>query len=110
MYYSRLLRVHTVTMRPLSKLSKKGYQRTFIDSEDVLKRVEEIKKEGSLCIKSYLLREIKANCEVRDILKSFGIEVVQNKNGYPELQEDDLEPIAAYGAQYVANKMNMPVM
>ena len=48
--------------------------------------------------------------EVREILKSFGIEVIQDKNGYPELQEDELEPIAAYGAQYVANKLNMPVM
>ena len=48
--------------------------------------------------------------EVRDILLTFGIEVIQDKNGYPELQEDELEPIAAYGAQYVANKLNMPVM
>ncbi len=48
--------------------------------------------------------------EVREILKSFGIEVIQDKNGYPELQEDELEPIAAYGAQYIANKLNMPVM
>ncbi|MDD4497047.1 MAG: non-canonical purine NTP pyrophosphatase, partial [Methanosarcinaceae archaeon] len=28
--------------------------------------------------------------EVRDILASRGIEVIQNKNGYPELQEDEL--------------------
>lgn len=48
--------------------------------------------------------------EVRDILADRGIEVIQDKNGYPELQEDELEPIAAYGAQYVANKLNMPVM
>ena len=48
--------------------------------------------------------------EVRDILKNFGIEAIQNKDGYPELQEDELEPIAANGAQYVANKLNMPVM
>ena len=48
--------------------------------------------------------------EVRDILKALGIEVIQNKNGYPELQENELEPIAAYGAQHVANKLNMPVM
>ena len=48
--------------------------------------------------------------EIRDILKTFGIEVIQNKNGYPELQEDELEPIAAHGAQYVANKLNMPVI
>ena len=48
--------------------------------------------------------------EVRDILLSMGIEIVQDKNGYPELQEEELEPIAAYGAQFVANKLNMPVM
>ncbi|MDD3042303.1 MAG: XTP/dITP diphosphatase [Methanosarcinaceae archaeon] len=48
--------------------------------------------------------------EVRDILASRGIEVIQNKNGYPELQEDELEPIAASGASYVAEKLNMPVM
>lgn len=48
--------------------------------------------------------------EVRDILKTFGIEVIQDKNGYPELQEDELEPIAAYGAQYVANKLKMPAI
>ncbi|HIH74046.1 MAG TPA: non-canonical purine NTP pyrophosphatase, partial [Methanosarcina sp.] len=33
--------------------------------------------------------------EVRDILNTFGIEVIQDKDGYPELQEDELEPIAA---------------
>jgi XTP/dITP diphosphohydrolase len=48
--------------------------------------------------------------EVRDILLVFGIEVIQDKNGYPELQEDELEPIAAYGALYISNKLNMPVM
>jgi XTP/dITP diphosphohydrolase len=48
--------------------------------------------------------------EVGDILKTFGVEVIQDKNGYPELQEDELEPIAAYGAQHAANKLNMPVM
>jgi XTP/dITP diphosphohydrolase len=48
--------------------------------------------------------------EVRDILLPFGIEVIQNKSGYPELQEDELEPIAAYGAQIVADKLQMPVM
>jgi XTP/dITP diphosphohydrolase len=48
--------------------------------------------------------------EVKDILNTFGIEVIQDKNGYPELQEDELEPIAAYGAQHAANKLNMPVM
>ncbi len=48
--------------------------------------------------------------EVRDILKTFEVEVIQDKNGYLELQEDELEPIAAYGAQYAANKLNMPVI
>lgn len=48
--------------------------------------------------------------EVRDILKTFEIEVIQDKNGYPELQENELEPIAAYGAQHVANKLDMPAM
>lgn len=48
--------------------------------------------------------------EVRDILRAFEIEAIQDKDGYPELQEDELEPIAAYGAEYVANKLNMPVM
>ena len=48
--------------------------------------------------------------EVRDILASRGIEVTQNKNGYPEYQEDELEPIAAHGAQYVANKLYVPAM
>ena len=48
--------------------------------------------------------------EVRDILKTFGVEVIQDKNGYPELQEDELELIAAYGARHSANKLNMPVM
>jgi XTP/dITP diphosphohydrolase len=48
--------------------------------------------------------------EVRDILLAFEVEVIQDKNGYPELQEEELEPIAAYGAQFVANKLNMPVM
>jgi len=48
--------------------------------------------------------------EVRDILLAFEVEVIQDKNGYPELQEEELEPIAAYGAQFVANKLNMPVI
>ena len=48
--------------------------------------------------------------EVRDILLAFEVEVIQDKNGYPELQEEELEPIAAYGAQFVADKLNMPVM
>jgi XTP/dITP diphosphohydrolase len=48
--------------------------------------------------------------EVKEILAAREIEVIQNKNGYPELQEEELEPIAAYGAQYVANRLKLPVM
>jgi XTP/dITP diphosphohydrolase len=48
--------------------------------------------------------------EARDILGAKEIEVVQNSDGYPELQEDELEPIAAYGARWVADKLGMPVM
>jgi XTP/dITP diphosphohydrolase len=48
--------------------------------------------------------------EARDILGAKEIEVLQNSDGYPELQEDELEPIAAYGARWVADKLGMPVM
>jgi XTP/dITP diphosphohydrolase len=48
--------------------------------------------------------------EARDILATKGIEVIQNSDGYPELQEDELEPIAAYGARWAADKLGMPVM
>ncbi len=48
--------------------------------------------------------------EVKDILATRGVEVIQNTDGYPELQEDDLEPIAAYGAKWAADKLRMPVM
>ncbi|WP_406661018.1 XTP/dITP diphosphatase [Methanolobus sp. ZRKC3] len=48
--------------------------------------------------------------EVKDILASKGIEVIQNKDGYPEMQEDELEPIAAYGAKLTAENLGMPVM
>ncbi|MBP2030460.1 XTP/dITP diphosphohydrolase [Methanohalophilus levihalophilus] len=48
--------------------------------------------------------------EVKAMLEERGIEAIQNKDGYPELQEDDLEPIAAYGAKLVAEKLKMPVM
>ncbi len=48
--------------------------------------------------------------EARDILTTKGIEVIQNSDGYPELQEDELEPIAAYGARWTAEKLGMPVM
>ena len=48
--------------------------------------------------------------EVKDILAARGYEVIQNTDGYPELQEDDLEPIAAYGAKISAQRLGMPVM
>ena len=48
--------------------------------------------------------------EVKEILAAKDIEVIQNSNGYPELQENELEPIAAYGAKWVAEKLGMPVM
>lgn len=48
--------------------------------------------------------------EVKEILASKGFEVIQNKDGYPELQEDELEPIAAYGAKLTADQLKMPVI
>ncbi len=48
--------------------------------------------------------------EVRDILAVKGYEVIQNTDGYPEIQEDDLEPIAAFGARWVAHKLEMPAI
>lgn len=48
--------------------------------------------------------------EAQTILKAKNIELIQNKNGYPELQKDDLEPIASYGAEWAAEKLQIPVM
>ena len=48
--------------------------------------------------------------EAGDILSSLGITVEQNNCGYPELQENELEKIAAYGAQWAANKLGSEVM
>ena len=48
--------------------------------------------------------------EAKEILAAKDIEVIQNDNGYPELQEDELEPIAAYGAKWAAEELKMPVM
>lgn len=48
--------------------------------------------------------------EAEEILAAKNIELIQNKDGYPELQEDDLEPIAAYGAKFCADKLGHPVM
>ncbi len=48
--------------------------------------------------------------EAGDILSHVGITVEQNDCGYPELQEDDLEAIALYGARWAADKLNCEVM
>ena len=48
--------------------------------------------------------------EASDILSKVGITIEQNNCGYPELQEDKLETIAVFGAQWAANKLNCEVM
>ena len=48
--------------------------------------------------------------EARSILSSLGISVEQNNCGYPERQEDELEKIAAYGAEWAANMLGSEVM
>lgn len=44
------------------------------------------------------------------ILAPLGIKIQQNNCGYPELQEDDLEAIAGFGAKWAANELNSEVM
>lgn len=48
--------------------------------------------------------------EASDILSPLGVTVEQNDCGYPELQEDSLEAIAKFGAEWAANKLNAEVM
>ena len=48
--------------------------------------------------------------EARSILAAKNIELLQNSGGYPELQEDELEPIASFGAKWAAEKLQIPVM
>ncbi|MDP2845717.1 MAG: non-canonical purine NTP pyrophosphatase, partial [Candidatus Methanoperedens sp.] len=48
--------------------------------------------------------------EAGDILSHVGITVEQNNCGYPELQEDVLEPIASFGARWAADKLDNEVM
>ncbi|WP_321420616.1 XTP/dITP diphosphatase [uncultured Methanomethylovorans sp.] len=48
--------------------------------------------------------------EAISILEAKHIELLQNTGGYPELQEDDLEPIASFGAKWAAEKLQIPVM
>ena len=48
--------------------------------------------------------------EIKDILKSVGIAAIQNKGDYPEIQADDLEPIAAASAKAAADDLGIPVL
>ncbi|WP_338103438.1 XTP/dITP diphosphatase [Methanolapillus millepedarum] len=48
--------------------------------------------------------------EIREILANFGIEAIQNKGDYPEIQADDLEPIAAASAKAAADDLKIPVL
>lgn len=48
--------------------------------------------------------------EAGSILSPLGIAVEQNNCGYPELQEDELEKIAAFGAEWVSKKLGCEVM
>jgi len=48
--------------------------------------------------------------EIREILKTIGIAVIQNKGDYPEIQADDLEPIAAASAKAAAEDLKIPVL
>ncbi len=48
--------------------------------------------------------------EAADILSHAGITMEQNNCGYPELQEDELEPIASFGARWAADKLDNEVI
>ena len=48
--------------------------------------------------------------EIKEILNSVGIEAIQNKGDYPEIQADDLEPIAAASAKAAADDLSIPVL
>lgn len=48
--------------------------------------------------------------EARALLEPLGYEVVQNNIGYPEIQADDLEDVAAYGARDAADRLGEPVI
>ena len=48
---------------------------------------------------SHKVKEAVAICMPR------GIEIVQNDCGYPELQDDDVATVAAYGAENAANRL-----
>lgn len=48
--------------------------------------------------------------EIKEILGAMGIEAVQNTGDYPEIQADDLEPIAAASAKEAAEDLQIPVL
>ncbi len=48
--------------------------------------------------------------EAEEILSPLDVTVEQNDCGYPELQEDELAAIAAFGAEWAANKLGREVM
>lgn len=48
--------------------------------------------------------------EIKEILAAAGIEAVQNKGDYFEIQADDLEPIAAASAKAAAEDLQIPVL
>jgi non-canonical purine NTP pyrophosphatase, rdgB/HAM1 family len=48
--------------------------------------------------------------EIKEILNSVGIEAIQNKGDYPEIQADELEPIAAASARAAADDLGIPVL
>ena len=80
--------------KALVEAFKKGYQSTFINSERMYSsELERLKRELAMHKIVFVTGNEDKFVEVRDILNIFGIEVIQDKNGYPELQEDELEPI-----------------
>lgn len=48
--------------------------------------------------------------EIKEILEPFGFEVIQNKFEAPEIQADELEPIAAASAKAAAYELGLPVL
>ncbi|GFO97504.1 Ham1-like protein [groundwater metagenome] len=48
--------------------------------------------------------------EAGDILSPLGITIEQSSCGYPEIQEVELEKIAAFGAEWAANELGREVM
>ncbi|MDR2944139.1 MAG: XTP/dITP diphosphatase [Methanosarcinales archaeon] len=48
--------------------------------------------------------------EIQEILAAVSITAIQNKGDYPEIQADDLEPIAAASAKAAAEDLQIPVL